>query len=252
MSKVKKFFRAILIIILIFVLIIGVLLALLAIPVKPEWFSENFHMKNVTKYAQEYYVGKNGCTSVEIYPVYDENEKLTHFIIEKQPEGFQFVTLMTRTILIGSLYNHTGYIISWNHYRICAENEKPIGESFFDDDNVEIVCENGTFWKHAYPQVMIDPKTGNKLSSSYSDILKLNAWAETDEQGNFVFQSESPYRVYGVKNEKRYLLKVRRGDYVPAIKSENGFINLITLQEISWPDQKPDAYPSMFVASYVP
>ena len=250
MSRGKKALRVILIVILIFVLLFGALLALLSIPVKPEWFPEKYHMKNVEKYAQKYCVGKDGCASVEIYPVYDENEKLTHFIIEKQPEGFQFVTLMTRTILIGSLYNYTSHIISWNHYRICTEDEKPIGESFFDDDNVEIVCENGIFWKNAYPQVMIDPKTGRELGT-YSDILKMNAWAETDEQGNFIFRSESPYRVYGVKNEKRYLLQVNGCNYVPAIRSENGFLNLITLQEISWPDQKPDAYPSIFVASYM-
>lgn len=52
---------------------------------------------------------------------------------------------------------------------------------------------------------------------------------ETDENGKNKLYAQSPYSVRGIENEKRYLLNF--DGYIPAIKRESKFINLISNNE---------------------
>ena len=57
---------------------------------------------------------------------------------------------------------------------------------------------------------------------------------EKDEDGNDIFYNQSPYKVAGIKDEKRYLIKIRQGsnsDYVPAVKRGDKYLNLISMKE---------------------
>ena len=57
---------------------------------------------------------------------------------------------------------------------------------------------------------------------------------EKDKDGNDIFYNQSPYKVAGIKDEKRYLIKVRQGSsssYVPAVKRGDKYLNLISMKE---------------------
>ncbi|MDY4545083.1 MAG: hypothetical protein SPE00_07210 [Bacilli bacterium] len=57
---------------------------------------------------------------------------------------------------------------------------------------------------------------------------------EKDKDGNDIFYNQSPYKVAGIKDEKRYLIKIRQGsnsDYVPAVKRGDKYLNLISMKE---------------------
>ena len=57
---------------------------------------------------------------------------------------------------------------------------------------------------------------------------------EKDKDGNDIFYNQSPYIIAGIKDEKRYLIKVRQGSsssYVPAVKRGDKYLNLISMKE---------------------
>ena len=57
---------------------------------------------------------------------------------------------------------------------------------------------------------------------------------EKDKDGNDIFYNQSPYKVAGIKDEKRYLIKIRQGsnsDFVPAVKRGDKYLNLISMKE---------------------
>ncbi len=56
---------------------------------------------------------------------------------------------------------------------------------------------------------------------------------ETDENRQIVYYHKSPYKMANVLNERKYLLNTQEDSYVPAIKLQNSFLNLITNQEFS-------------------
>ncbi len=55
---------------------------------------------------------------------------------------------------------------------------------------------------------------------------------ETDENRNLIYYHKSPYKLAGVLNERKYLLLAQEA-YVPAIKTQDKFVNLITIEEFS-------------------
>ncbi len=71
MGKGKKAFIIILSINLLFFVTVGILL----IPIHADWYSVSYHQKRVEKRAEKRYVKSGECTDIEVYPIYDENEK---------------------------------------------------------------------------------------------------------------------------------------------------------------------------------
>ena len=56
---------------------------------------------------------------------------------------------------------------------------------------------------------------------------------EKDKDGNDIFYNQSPYKVAGIKDEKRYLIEIRQGsnsDFVPAVKRGDKYLNLILMK----------------------
>ena len=95
MDKCKKIFIVTLIIVFTF----GLFMTLWLVPITPRWSSEEHHTQKVTALAQKRYVDSEKCTEIEVYPIYNGNEKLTHFVIEMQPSGFVYVYLGSYTVL---------------------------------------------------------------------------------------------------------------------------------------------------------
>ena len=57
---------------------------------------------------------------------------------------------------------------------------------------------------------------------------------EKDEDGNDIFYNQSPYKVAEIKDEKRYLIRVRQDSnsgYIPAVKRGDKYLNLISMKE---------------------
>ena len=57
---------------------------------------------------------------------------------------------------------------------------------------------------------------------------------EKDKDGNDIFYNQSPYKVAEIKDEKRYLIRVRQDSnsgYIPAVKRGDKYLNLISMKE---------------------
>ena len=84
------------------------------------------------------------------------------------------------------------------------------------DTDAETITYNGVVWAK-------DEK------SSFPD-----AFYECDEEGEFVYYNESPFKLAGVLDQRMYFLEVYHG-YIPAVKAENGkYINLISFEEFEY------------------
>ena len=57
---------------------------------------------------------------------------------------------------------------------------------------------------------------------------------EKDKDGNDIFYNQSPYKIAGIKDEKKYLIEVSQGSsssYVPTVKRGDKYLNLISMKE---------------------
>ena len=129
----------------------------------------------------------------ELYPLYDENDKLAYFLVECEPRGFFFVLLRDETFVYsfsgGNMYtisnNYYGYgeAYTWSPYMVDLTKRDPFAE------------ENKIF--------------------------------ELDEAGEKICYLRSPFFVRDNLNERKYLLKTSHHGYVCAVKNQNNFTNLL-------------------------
>lgn len=52
---------------------------------------------------------------------------------------------------------------------------------------------------------------------------------EVDKNGEYIYYQDSHFKVAGIENEKRYLLRAE-ADKIPAVKRNGGYLNLFTMQ----------------------
>lgn len=160
--------------------------------------SEKSHYKRISKRIEEVYLTtENEFTSYGIYPLYDENDKLTHYLVEFEPSGFVYLKINTHpiTIFLSGKYTRSSLNIEshWQRYWIV----EGAGDYLADD---EIIYE-------------------------------------TDENGNFIFYNESPFKVSNITNQKRYLLNIKQAKFnrfIPAIKVNAKYLNLISMEEFTF------------------
>lgn len=258
MKKRKPVGIAILIVFLIAVLFLGVLF----VPISAQWLSEARHEKAVMRLAQKRYIKSGDRDEITVHAVYDENETLTHFVIEMKPSGFMFVEIAQKNALLGSTILGFGnmylttetdkYNRIWARMRICDNGGKPSGVSFIDEKGTERISGE-TLWAHKHDVSYYDERIGRSITS-YPETV--DVWSEIDDQGNIIYQADSPYAVYGVKDEKYYLIRTSEKEkyFIPAVKRNGTFFNLISLQEFELQDIKNKEYkevPGMFLNNYV-
>lgn len=65
---------------------------------------------------------------------------------------------------------------------------------------------------------------------------------EVDEKGNFIDYQDSHFNVANIENEKRYLLKVGRSEYIPAVKRNEKYLNLVSMEEIDYLPESETKY----------
>lgn len=55
---------------------------------------------------------------------------------------------------------------------------------------------------------------------------------EVDENGEQIFYQDSHFKVAGIENERRYLLRKDDFSFIPAVKRDNKYINLVSMEEM--------------------
>ncbi len=165
-------------------------------------YTEQEHYERVLERAKARYIDSGKYTDLEVFPLYDENDKLTHFVIELQPSGHVYVRINERNerpFLGAGLYTRCEYM-EWQRYRLSEDGQEPT------------------------------PMEGIQLQRDTQ-----NRYCEIDEQGEFVVQTNSPYRVAGITTEKRYLLGLNKISYkIPAIRKGEKYLNLVSMQKIEY------------------
>lgn len=157
-------------------------------------FTEEQHKQRITERLQKQldhwsYGDKEKYVGFEVYSLYDQNDKLSLFLIELEPCNFVFVMLMdepplwVRTIFGGSMYRYRAFG-DWSPYVLKA-----------------------------------DPSEKEQFEKEW--IL--------DENGEKPVYNKSPYYVTGNIDNKKYILETnRKCEYVCAIKKDGLYVNLIS------------------------
>ena len=207
-SKLRIFFVILLSVVLIAVIVFSILVE------RSSDFTEAEHVARVTALAKKRYLGNDEkYTDLQVYPIYDQDDKLQYFLIEFEPVGYAFVCLHNTNIFSSMYTRATDTNMFWARYEV------EIGSR---------ACIQDT-----YSQKHVD----------YFDARL----TEFDENGEPIIYYRSPYKVANVLNEKLYLLKVvQRGHHgeMVAVKRNGRYLNLISIEymdykyqidEILWP-----------------
>ena len=204
MKKIKR---------IIAILMLFVILSSLSVCARrADFFTEEQHAKRISERLDK------DPTTYNLYPLYNQEDKLTHFLVEMEPYGFTVIYVFDEKpkILscIGAEVGMYGRSSSYGH-----ENYRGI---------------------HPWSPYTID-ETSNKPEPD-------NRIYKVDENGEIIKYRKSPYYVTGNIDEKKYLIRANEefsGYNVCAIKKEGKFINLISGEEFDVNDKeslKKEAY----------
>ena len=170
-------------------------------------YSEAQHVERVTRLAEKRYLTEDSpYTSLQVFPLYTENDELGYFVIELEPYGYVYVKIQqgTRCYIVGMYTRGSHENTVWRRYTV----EIGTDSQLTDDD-------------------------GNALGI-YPDCK----WI-ADENGNYVNYRVSHYKAANIQNEKRYLLHVEQageytGGFIPAVKRGERYLNLVSMEEMDY------------------
>ena len=159
-------------------------------------FTEEEHKQRISKKLEkrlDEWTYDNGTMKYEgfdLYPVYDKNEQLSFFIADLKPFSFVFIQLFDeRSVIEAELFG--GKMYRYNFF----ENWSPYT---LDPSMVSTEPDYGKIWK-------------------------------LDENGEKIIYRHSPYYETGNINNKKYMLSATNEDeYICAVKTDNGFVNLVS------------------------
>ena len=174
-------------------------------------YTEQEHIERVSKLVEDRYMRKDsGHTAYEVRPLYDETGQLAYFVVDFQPKGYVYIKINERATVFAGMYTRD-------------LNE---GQPWFPY-TVEIGA------------TAIVPTEGGAVEYE-------NRLLQYDENGAVVLYSQSYFRVTKIQEEKCYLLKViyaedsgRKEEYIPAVKREEGYLNLVSLEKIDYVSEVP-------------
>ncbi len=186
------------------------------------------HIRELSKRIDERFMPGNigyDHTDYEIFPLYDQNDELTSFLVEFAPRQDHIYILINNYKKVPALY-------------ICDRNilENPL---YIDENGVRYKIIQ-SYWVRA---IFVEETYENgKVKRHYK--------YEKDENGDRILHYESYFKAAGIEGEKRYLLKVNRKDeyngevhidYIAAVKREDKWLNLLSMEEFELTE---DSYPS--------
>ena len=145
-------------------------------------YSEKGHYRRIKKRIEERFIETGVHKEYELYPLYDEEDKLRYFVVDF-PTNYHIIRINKYDLGCLGVSMYTLFETDpWQRYVL---------------ENGEKVCEK-------------------------------------DKDDNDIFYNQSPYKVAGIKDEKRYLMCVQQDsnfNYVPAVKRGDKYLNLISMKE---------------------
>ena len=95
------------------------------------FYTESQHLARIRARAEDHFLWEGGeHTSLEVYPIYNQDDELKYALIEMQPEGYMYVKINEGSILSSLLFRRSMYTMardrtystdSWRPYRVIAE-----------------------------------------------------------------------------------------------------------------------------------
>ena len=172
-------------------------------------YTEEEHLARVTELARKRYIENGDFTDLEVFPLYDANDKLAYFLIELQPTGYVYVMLHKQESYVHSLYTREELY--------CTSDKMSFAWFYYTVDwnaNTRYTDENGTVWE-AGPRRPL----------------------ETDENGEPIIYTDSVFKVANIHDERRYLLDIKQhgSNYrIACVKRGDKYLNLISLEEFEY------------------
>ena len=222
-------------------IIVGVILVViivtLAVLIRGQRVSDytvNEHVARITERAKERYLKDkfSKYTDCKVYPLYDANDKFANYcVVELQPAGCIFIEVNDVNLLLHLLFGTNGMYsrcrsrpgIEWRRYKIASDGE----EQITDGDR----------------QWIFDP-------SEYTPYYNRNRIYEADGDGQFIFHTDSPYKIANIVDERRYLLDIdsKHGNYIPAVKRGDKYLNLVSMEEFEYNNTlDSESFPCFFI-----
>ncbi len=206
----------------VFVVIIVLLgiIGLMVYPQKPNNYTTEEHIDRISKLVEKRYINESdeykegeeytgvNYTGYRVYPLYNESENVDFYLVELEPYGYVYISISDTSYILQLINGRKMYSrcggegenTTWQRYRLLNQN---------NTENLQ--------WKKS-----------NIKKYDYEEIL-----CEVNENGDYVFYDVSHYKAANIENEKRYLLNAR-GSYIPAVKRNDKYLNLISMLEISY------------------
>lgn len=170
----------------------------------PDEYTLEEHIEFITQRVQQRYMKKDEpYTSFAVYPLYDENDKYTHFLVEFEPYGF---------LMIETHKQETSHFEYTSMYRRCDA----------------YLCRDGKFGWQRYrydgieEQEIID---GIKWEKGKVRFIDKEVYLEVDEQGEYVEYYKSPYAIANVLSQKLYFINSS-----PIIEENGKYIDLVSMR----------------------
>lgn len=163
-------------------------------------YTEEEHIARVTRRARKRFIDSGEYTDLEVFPLYDSGDKLGYFLIELQPSGYAYVEM-------NEYDNH-----DFPMYSVDLPESVGWARMVYDEESdVELTYTVGKV--------------------TYGMRYEHRRFSELDESGNPIYYKDSHFKVAGIKYEKRYLLEsVWRNGYIPAVKRDGEFLNLVSME----------------------
>ncbi len=168
-------------------------------------YTEEQHLQRISKLVEKRYMGeKFEYTSYEVFPLYDQNEKMKYCIVEFEPYGFVWVKINDNDFNYGMYSRREMDKNGWSRYEYIDTTQ----------------------------------------TSSSEDNIK---W-ETDEGKERIYYKESPYKVAGISEERRYVVTIIQAIHYPstvsAVKRGDKYLNFMDMKEFEYvPESETFVYP---------
>lgn len=176
----------------------------------PARYSTAQHVDRIKKIVQEKYIGDGEFTDFAVYPLYDKGDNVIMYLVEFEPCGYYYILAAKP-----NMFTRRGMYVRHDERAKCEWERYRISET--QPGNYE-----GIEWKQ---------KT--RMSDGEEVVDFPGKWFETSE-GEFVKFNVSPYKAANVENQKRYLLSIDEIHSVPAVRKNNKFFNLISMEEFNY------------------
>ena len=173
----------------------------------PNFYSTEQHIARISARVQDRFIDTGAHESFIVSPLYDQNDEVNQFLVEFSDDGYLYV--QTRLV----------YPYGTSMYTICYGSEYI--PCVHVREEVDSPNEDGMRWRWA------DDGIYGQDGNIYRDSL----YFEVDEWGRVITWTISHFAAAGIDpSEKKYFIKTERNGYIPAVKREDKFLNLITMK----------------------